>query len=161
MKNIISYGGGTQSTAMILMALEGAYNLPRPDFAVYADTGGEPEFINEYVRYFIDYCKNKYDFDIYTIMKDKGLVYRMLNQNYKNTNGKFYSKSTPPFFTLSEEGNRGMLNRQCTADFKIWPIEKFINSKTARGEKYKLWIGISFDERTRMKISPIKKNSNS
>jgi hypothetical protein len=36
MKEIVSYGGGTQSSALIIMALEGDYNLPRPDFAVFA-----------------------------------------------------------------------------------------------------------------------------
>lgn len=58
MINIVSYGGGTQSTAMTLMALNGDYGLPRPDFGVYADTGGEPAFINEYVRYFIKLVKD-------------------------------------------------------------------------------------------------------
>lgn len=57
MKEVISYGGGTQSTALILMALEGKFNLPRPDFAVFSDTGGEPEFIYDYVDYFTKYCR--------------------------------------------------------------------------------------------------------
>ena len=74
MKEIVSYGGGTQSTALILMALEGDYGLVRPDFGVWADTGGEPQFIYDYVDYFIDYVKDKYDFDIFKIKHKDGLV---------------------------------------------------------------------------------------
>lgn len=160
MKNIISYGGGTQSTALILMGLNGEYDLPRPDFAVFADTDGEPQFIYDYVEYFTNYCKKNYDFDIYTIKHKDGLVEHLLNSKQKSRNGKFYTSSTPPFFTKDKNGKIGMLKRQCTSDFKIHPITKFINGKLGRGKKYRLWLGISFDERTRMKISPIKRRLN-
>jgi len=160
MKNIVSYGGGTQSTAMILMALEGKFNLPRPDFGVYADTGGEPEFINEYVRYFIDYVKQKYDFDIFITQQKKGLVYEQLNVIKTSKNGKSYTSAVPPYYTLSVNGKVGMLNRQCSTEFKAAPNNKFINSKLERGEKYNFWYGISFDERSRMKVSTIKRRTN-
>jgi len=85
MKNIVSYGGGTQSTAMILMALNGKYGLQRPDFGVYADTGGEPEFINEYVRYFIDLVKKTFDFDIYTTQYKQGIVHKLLYEEERKS----------------------------------------------------------------------------
>jgi hypothetical protein len=157
MKNIISYGGGTQSTAMILMALEGKFNLIRPDFGVYCDTGGEPEFINNYVNYFIDFVKSKYDFTIFKIQHKTGLVDHLLNSGIRyNNEGLSYTSSIPPFYTLSPDGSIGMLNRQCTSDYKTHPINKFIRSKLKRGEIYTKWIGISFDERTRMKIGTKK-----
>jgi len=161
MKEIVSYGGGTQSTAMIIMALEGEYNLPRPDFGVYADTGGEPEFINEYVRYFIDYVKQKYDFDIFVTQNKQGLVHKLTVEKPRIPgSGNHYTSSVPPYYTKSEDGKVGMLMRQCTSDFKTAPIAKLINSKLARGEKYRMWIGISFDERSRIKISPNKRRTN-
>ena len=161
MKNIVSYGGGTQSTALILMALNGEYGLERPDFGVYADTGGEPEFINEYVRYFIDYVKEKYDFDIFIIQNKQGLVHKLTIEKPRvSKSGKHYTSSVPPYFTKDSFGNIGMLMRQCTSDFKTNPIAKFINSKLARGEKYRIWIAISFDERSRMKISTNKRREN-
>jgi hypothetical protein len=165
MKNIVSYGGGTQSTALILMALEGDYNLPRPDFAVYADTGGEPEFINEYVRYFVNYVKRKYDFDIYICQHKQGLVHKLTVEEphrakIDKDSNTVYTTSIPPFFTLNTDGSKGMLNRQCTSDFKTHPIAKFINSKLDKGETYRIWIAISFDERSRMKVSTIKKRTN-
>jgi hypothetical protein len=161
MKNIVSYGGGTQSTAMILMALECEYNLPRPDFGVYADTGGEPEFINEYVRYFIDYVKQKYDFDIFITQNKQGLVHKLTVEPSRiSKSGNHYTSSVPPYFTQSKDGKVGMLMRQCTSDFKTNPIAKLINSKLGRGEKYRMWIGISFDERSRMRISTNKRREN-
>jgi len=160
MKQIVSYGGGTQSTAMILMALNGEYNLPRPDFGVYCDTGAEPQFINDYVEYFVEYVKQKYDFTIHKIQCKKGLEHHLLKKPTKSRTGKFYVSATPPFYTLALDGSIGILNRQCTNDFKIAPIKTFINSLVPRGQKYRMWIGISFDERSRMKISTYKKRVN-
>ncbi|MCD4680674.1 MAG: hypothetical protein K8S00_09840 [Bacteroidales bacterium] len=159
-KDIVSYGGGTQSTAMILMSLEGYKGLERPSFGVYADVGAEPEFINKYVDYFIAYVKARYDFDIHRIKHKEGLESHIINKPEVSRNGNFYQSSTPPFYTLSENGKIGMLMRQCTADYKINPLKKLINSKLKKGEVYRMWIGISFDERFRMKISNYKKRIN-
>ena len=159
MKNIVSYGGGTQSTAMILMALNGEFDTV-PDFGVYADTGGEPEFINEYVRYFIDHVKQKYDFDIIIIKHKDGLLNEQLSTGKISKIGKIYTSSVPPYYTISTDGTKGMLNRQCTNDFKTRPINKLIKLKLSKGEKYRIWIGISFDERSRMKISTDKRREN-
>lgn len=160
-KNIVSYGGGTQSTAMILMALNGDYGLSRPDFGVYADTGGEPEFINEYVKYFIKLVKDTFDFDIYIIQNKKGLLHQLTIEEPKTSkSGKKYTSSVPPYFTKDSNGKVGMLMRQCTHDFKTKPIERFIQSKIGKGTKYRIWIAISFDERSRMKISDNKNREN-
>lgn len=153
MKNIISYGGGTQSTAMILMALNGEFEF-MPDFAIYADTGGEPQFINDYVNYFINFVKVKYNFDIFVVRAKQGLLHKLTIEPERIAkSGLSYTSSNPPYFTLNPDGTKGMMMRQCTSDFKIQPIAKFINSKLQRGEPYRKWIGISFDERQRMKIS--------
>jgi len=159
MKEIISYGGGTQSTALVLMGLNGEFDLPRPDFAVFADTGGEPQFIYDYLDYFVKYCKEKYDFDIHVIKHKKGLVHRLLEEIHKARDGKFYSNSAPPFYYM-ENGQVKMFMRQCTSDYKVHPITKFINSQLERKEPYRLWMGISFEERQRMRISTIKRRKN-
>lgn len=158
--NIVSYGGGTQSTALILMSLNGYKNLNRPDFGVYSDTGSEPEFVNNYIDFFIDYVKNAFDFDIFRTMKGAGLYNHLQNPPIKSKLGNFYISSVPPFFTLNEFNEVGMLMRQCTSDFKTKPLSKLINSLIPRGSKYIKWIGISFDERSRMKISQTKKFTN-
>jgi hypothetical protein len=67
---------------------------------------------------------------------------------------------TAPFFTQAEiTGKKGMLRRQCTADYKIVPIRKKIRElcgvkygKHFPKDKYvEQWIGISTDEIQRMK----------
>jgi 3'-phosphoadenosine 5'-phosphosulfate sulfotransferase (PAPS reductase)/FAD synthetase len=46
---IISLGAGVQSSTMALMAAKG--ELPRPDCAIFADTGYEPKSIYLYLDY--------------------------------------------------------------------------------------------------------------
>ena len=40
----LSYGGGIQTTTMVLMLAEGHLE-PLPDVAIFADTGAEPPYI--------------------------------------------------------------------------------------------------------------------
>ena len=100
MKRVISYGAGTQSTALILMALEGEYNLPRPDYAVFADVGGEPQFVYDYLQYSKDLVKQRYDFDIHIIQHKAGLYNNLINGDLKvsKQTGDTYLSSTPPFY---------------------------------------------------------------
>jgi len=161
MIEVESYGGGTQSTGLILMALNGAYNLPRPAFAVFCDTGGEPEFIYDYMDYFIKYCRKKYGFEIF-ITKKKGisLAEKLTTIPNINRDGGFYISSVPPFFTLNEDGTKGILKRQCTPDYKTHPTNSFIKKNIDKKEKFRLWLGMSFDERERMRISTDKRRVN-
>jgi hypothetical protein len=46
---VISLGGGVQSSAMALMAEQGIL-LPRPDAAIFADTGHEPDAVPSHTR---------------------------------------------------------------------------------------------------------------
>jgi len=53
----------------------------------------------------------------------------------------------------------GIGRRQCTNEFKLAPIRKFIRQQYApwkKGEYVETWIGISKDESTRMKDSRLK-----
>lgn len=161
--NIVSYGIGTQSTGLILMALNGEYDLPRPDFAIFSDTGAEPEFIYDYFDYFDyfqKYCKKHYGFDIYlTRKKGRTLLEKLTNPQKQSRNG-FYTTSVPPFFTLNADGTKGMLRRQCTSDYKTNPTNSFIIKTIEKKVKYNLWLGMSFEERSRMRISNNKRRVN-
>jgi 3'-phosphoadenosine 5'-phosphosulfate sulfotransferase (PAPS reductase)/FAD synthetase len=48
-KNIVSFGGGTNSTAMLIGMMK--KNLI-PDHILFADTGGEKEGTYHYIKYF-------------------------------------------------------------------------------------------------------------
>jgi hypothetical protein len=62
---------------------------------------------------------------------------------------------------MDAKGNRGMSRRQCTREYKIDPIVKKIREllglkkgeRAARDVQVVQWIGISWDEMQRMKIS--------
>lgn len=158
MKRVVSYGGGTQSTAMILMCLEGVDGFERPDFGVYSDTGAEPQFINRYVEYFIDYVKRVYDFNIYRVQHADGLVKRIITIPKVRRDSEFYAVSSPPFYTKNRvTGAVGMLMKQCTGHFKQDPVRKAVTARLGRAVYHEMLIGISFDERERVRISPHKR----
>jgi hypothetical protein len=154
MMNIISLGAGVQSTTMALMAAEGELT-PMPDCAIFADTGAEPKHIMD----FLDYIESLVPFPVYRVMEGEGLEVSTIDSI---KGGRFASL---PFFTESKgKGGGGMLRRQCTREFKITPIERKVRElvglkKGQRGPKevaVHQWIGISMDERTRMKPSRVK-----
>ena len=151
---IVSYGAGTQSTAMLLMGLTNKLHA-RPDFALFADTGGEPKEVYDYLDLIKDYVKKEFDFDIITVKPKTKIIEDLLNPKTSKKTGNKYLKSNPPLFVGS-----GMLPRQCTNDYKILPFNKKVKSmlKIKRKNNHQkkmveIWMGISLDEMQRMKGS--------
>ena len=153
MMNILSLGAGVQSSTMALMAAEGELT-PMPDCAIFADTGAEPKHVYD----FLDYVESLVPFPVHRVMEGEGLELSVLGA----TDGG--RCATPPFFTLRADGERGILQRQCTTDYKIKPIQKKVRElmglrKGQRGPKetaVQMWIGISMDESVRMKPNQTK-----
>lgn len=144
MINVISLGAGKQSTYMMLRALEGSYKH-KPDFAIFADLGCEPKYVYEHLYKTRDYVKEKYDFDIVIVSSGN------LKEDIEDyIDGKINRVPTIPYRT-----KHGLLQRQCTYDYKIAPIRKYLQS-VRKGEKIRLWIGISLDEIERMKEPNVK-----
>jgi len=143
--NIISLGAGKQSSYMLLTALEGKYKY-RPDLAVFCDTGCEPQYVYDYLFWLRDYVKSKYNFDI-IIVSGGNLIQDTLDY-YK---GKNKRGASLPFF-LSKGG---IITRQCTGDYKIDPMKRYLQ-KIRVNKKIRMWIGISLDEKQRIKDSGVK-----
>jgi hypothetical protein len=135
---VLSLGAGVQSSTLALLAENGV--IPRPDFAVFADTQREPEHVLEYLKYLQGRIKT---FPIYAATKgDLGLAPQKI---------PFYIKDPVT-------GKIGMGQRQCTADFKIQVVNQEIR-RVLKYEKRKwmkhhvhVQIGISTDEMERMKL---------
>lgn len=150
MKHIISLGAGVQSSTMALMAARGEIT-PMPDAAIFADTGAEPRKVYEY----LDYLEGLLPFPVHRVMHKDGLL-----ENIKESikGGRF---AGAPFYTESPLGKReGMLRRQCTREFKIYPITQKVRELCGLGFRQRApkgeilaeqWIGISLDEIQRMK----------
>lgn len=145
MINIISLGAGKQSTYMLLRALEGEYEF-MPDYAIFSDTGCEPEYVYEYLKWLQSYCLKKYNFTIIIVSKGN-LVTDIIDY----IEGRTKRVSQLPL-RLEEDG---LVMRQCTKDYKIAPLRREMQ-RVRNGKRVRLWIGISLDEMERMRFSTVK-----
>lgn len=146
MINVISLGAGKQSSYMLLNALEVSYKY-KPDFAILADVGCEPQYVYDYVDWIIPYVKEKYDFDIIKVSIGN------LQQDVVNYIDGIRRRVA--MLPLKLNGTGGIMMRQCTMDYKIAPLRKYLQ-KVRDKQRVRLWIGISLDEAERMKDSPVK-----
>jgi hypothetical protein len=150
--NVISLGGGVQSSTMALMASCGELG-PMPDCAVFADTQDEPASVYRW----LDWLEPKLAFPLYRVTK--GRLQDSVLTMRTTKDGRKFSKVSLPMYTRGVDGNEGIISfRNCTKEFKINPILKFLRSHCGikRGQKHPTvtsWIGISYDEQQRMKHS--------
>lgn len=154
--HILSYGGGTQSTAMLLMSLEGKIFNVKPDFVIFADTGWEPKYVYDYVDLIDGYIQSKYDKKI--IRTTAGNIREDTISGIEK-NERFASM---PFYTKNNNGEMGMVRRQCTNEYKIQPVNRKIkellgySSRERVKEVVHIWKGISIDEIQRVKPATLK-----
>jgi hypothetical protein len=141
--NIISLGGGKQSTYMLIQALRGEYGV-KPDYAIFSDTGCEPRYVYDAMKWLSGYCKRHFDFDITVVGKGN-----LMQHTIDYVDGKSIRVATLPYFL---QGG-GIMRRQCTLEYKIAPIRKWIKENIKK--LVRLWIGISLDEMERMKASDV------
>lgn len=151
--NALSLGGGVQSSTMVEMVIKGV--LPKPDIIVFADTGNDPPGVYDTVNRLKEKIGNTVKF----VITEKGdLVKKLLTPT-----GRYISI---PAYILRENGDIHISRRQCTAHYKILPIEKAIREHLitmglAKRDKrgitidknvlIKSWLGITTDEAERMK----------
>ena len=151
--NVISLGAGVQSSTMALMASRGELLGVEVDFAIFADTQDESKKVYDW----LGWLEGQLSFPVYRVtrgrLSDRSLEMRVTKD------GRRFSKTDIPLYTLSKNGSEGMITfRSCTADFKIKPILKELRAKCGikRGQKVATvtsLIGISYDEQQRMKDS--------
>ena len=156
--HVISLGAGVQSTTMFLMACHGEI-APKPDFAVFADTGWEPRRVYKH----LEWLRLKGDeFGIPIIIAQKGNIRDDL---LAAVQADVESRDTVrfanfPFFVKNRDGSISMLKRQCTKEYKIEVIQKAIRQHLGYQPRQRIpkgtvieWIGISTDEIMRVKPS--------
>ena len=139
MLNIISLGAGVQSSTMALMAAHGEIT-PMPDCAIFADTQAEPKKVYEW----LDWLEGQLPFPVHRVTAGN------LRNDLLDSAATGSRVASPPLFS-----GTGMLWRQCTQDYKIAPINKFIGKRQCV-----LWIGISQDEIIRKKPNQRKNITN-
>jgi hypothetical protein len=151
--NVLSLGAGVQSTALYMMAMKG---LVDPiDLAVFADVGDEPASVYKHLAwmrslggppiYVISIGQLSHD-----LIQGRGATgYSTLKPN-----GQRFA-SIPAFTSTVDGAPGGMTKRQCTQEYKLEPINKFLR-QAVMGLKYRQrspseqrilqFIGISLDE---------------
>lgn len=148
---ILNFGGGLQTGTLMQMIVLG--DLPKPDIAIFADTGDEPDYVYDQVEYsrkrlasvgvpLVTVSAGNMVDDLYNGRRFAAIpLFTVL------TGGNGKATKTPdaqlqlisldsieiePSHTLSgfgmeaQEITVGRLKRQCTHEYKIEPIEKEI-----------------------------------
>jgi len=178
---ILSFGGGVQSSTLALMALHG--DIESIDYAIFADTGSEPQRVYEHIEWMkeqigegfplIVTSKGNLGDDVLSAqMGDKKRCAQppffvidvdtteVRVQPKQTINETLITANMLPeaskFHSLPDKG--GVLWRQCTKEYKIEAIRREarrIYEQHGKERRIQQIIGISFDERQRMRDSGV------
>lgn len=146
---ILSLGAGVQSTTLALMAAAGELG-EMPDAAIFADTGWEPKHVYDH----LDRLEKVLPFQLYRV--SQGSLRKDIEGALNSTGQRF---AAIPWFIKLPDGSPAMGRRQCTAEYKLRPIQRKVvelhNGKRPKSGT-EMWIGISTDEAIRMKPSRVQ-----
>jgi hypothetical protein len=148
---VLSLGAGVQSTTLALMAAACEIG-PMPDCAIFADTGWEPSAVYSHLERLTDALP----FPVHVVSRAN--IREEIMAATRGERAKV-QRANPPFYTLSADGEKGLLLRGCTLSYKIDPIQKKmrellrLNSPRSRipAGTVEMWLGISTDEVSRVK----------
>jgi hypothetical protein len=146
---VISLGAGTQSSALVLLADEGALDeilapAPAPRLAVFADTGHEEPVVYRWLD---------------RLEAEVGRV-----EIARTTAGDLLAAATEegafnpiPLHTTGDDGAGTMGQKQCTYQFKIRPIRALLRRREYGPTRpIQTLMGITVDEAERVKPSSVK-----
>ena len=148
---VLSLGAGVQSSTLLLF-LELGLVRPRPDCAIFADTGWEPADVYSH----LDWLERQVTIPIHRVgignIRDA-----VLGGFSHSTRRKGQNVTVMPVFS----GAGQMSVRQCTRDYKLTPINQKVREllgykpgeRIRKGVSVLQYIGISEDEHTRKKDS--------
>ena len=151
---VLSLGAGVQSSTLAFMMHKG--EIPMVDCAIFADTQAEPPKVYEW----LEFIKKTVSYPVHIV------TWRNLEQDVLDASQGKYQAFTIPFYTKNKETEqKGMLMRQCTADYKIKPVTKKVRELLGykKGErvdlkevKVEMLLGISTDELRRMRMNRLR-----
>lgn len=143
---VLSMGWGVQTwTLAAMMALD---EMPRADYLVFADTTHEGRQTYEFIQQWTPW------------LAEHGLVTATVRApRVEVVEGS--AVMIPAFTVDAQTGKAGQVRRECTHDWKIMPIRRFIRAELTRGGLkptpgvVECWMGISYDEWQRMRDSDV------
>ena len=121
---ILSFGAGMQSTALALMSCENAINktvvhplVPVYDAVIFCDLGLEPSWVSKQAEFVRKSCESS------------GIFYKVLDtplyQDFMENFGERRTISIP-WWTLKDDGHKSKMPRNCTIDYKVNEITKYV-----------------------------------
>lgn len=161
---ILSFGAGMLSTALLLMSCEKAIKelpglypeVPIYDASIFCNLGLEPPWVLEQVEFARRACQKA------------GIPFFILNTPlYQDFMKNFGNRRTIsiPWWTLTEDGHKAKMPRNCTIDYKINAISKFVRWNLLHYRKgqrirpedvkaHELHMGFGAEEQHRCKENP-------
>jgi hypothetical protein len=145
--HFLNLGAGVQSTALYLMAMAG--EIHSIDAAIFADVQEEPDDVYTH----LDWLQSLGGPPILRVTAGK------LGDALDTGSGKQGHYVAIPAYTLNPQtGGKGMVPRQCTADFKVKPIERMIREHCGgqfgrplpKDVVVTQYMGLSYDEPKRV-----------
>ena len=141
MLNVISYGGGVQSTAMIVLAAKGIIDYPTALFSNVGDDSEHPSTL-EYVRNIAMPWAAKHGIEVIELHR---------TNRYGEPTETIYQKLVNPehrSFGIPVRMSTGApARRSCTVDYKIRVVAKYLRQNGAtKDNPAHVAIGISTDE---------------
>lgn len=143
MIQVFSSGGGTQSTAISALIVQG--RLPKPDFVVIADTGREMPTTWEYLE---SVTKPE-------LLKVGVLVHKVGQEFCSDAAKDYFSTSDKGTLLVPAYSDKGgipsKLPVMCSNEWKVRVIDRWLSRRYGiTRSKYCKWIGFSFDETNRI-----------
>jgi len=149
---VLSLGAGVQSSTLFLMALAGEFGDERPSVALFADTQWEPADVYAWLL------------KLENVGGQELPIRRVTKGNIRDAALRPSTRfASMPLYTISRKpasATEGQLRRQCTREFKVEPITRYIRQhllqlaprqRVRKGDHIELWMGISVDEASRMR----------
>ncbi len=163
---ILSFGAGMQSTALALMSCENAMAdgpppypaVPVYDAVIYCDLGLEPPWVYDQLEFTQQACVKA------------GIFFKVLDTPlYKDFIENFGERRTIsiPWWTIRDDGHKSKMPRNCTIDYKVEAITKYVRWELlgyAKGERlrdedikaHEMHMGFSIEESRRCHENPHK-----
>ena len=160
---ILSFGAGMQSTALALMACENAKNPDTPwplvpiyDAVIFCDLGREPPWVKDQMEFTRRACELA---GIKFVVLDSPL--------YSDFMRNFGERRTIsiPWWTIRDDGHKSKMPRNCTIDYKVELISKYVRWELLgykKGQRlrdddrkaHEMHMGFSAEESRRCKENP-------
>ncbi|MFJ9033605.1 hypothetical protein ACIRQP_34905 [Streptomyces sp. NPDC102274] len=138
-----------------MLALSAKGILPKVDYAIFADTGWEPQAVYTHLDRLEREIAQPAEIPILRVSSGN------IRNDALDPDHRFASM---PLYILNKDGRPGMTRRQCTGEYKIKPIKKKVReilgypypARIPKSVFVEQWVGISTDEFHRAKDSDVK-----